>query len=231
MKTNLQIKIINPFKYWLYLIIFSNKDFFGLNETFLLRIFFFGSIFNIFFQKYALFLTPFMLLFIGIYCIYPFLKKSEIKFLIYILIISIITIIIEAIGTSTGLIFGNYIYGETLGFKVLNVPLIIGLNWVIVILGTTYISTKLIKNKFFAAIGAGLLSVIFDFILEPNAIKLDYWRWQDNIIPIQNYISWFFITFAFSFVYLNFFKVRDTKKAGWSMIYQTIFFAVLLIIY
>jgi putative membrane protein len=33
-------------------------------------------------------------------------------------------------------------------------------------------------------------SVLFDLLLEPAAIALGYWQWQNNQIPLQNYLSW-----------------------------------------
>lgn len=40
----------------------------------------------------------------------------------------------EILVVSYGIIFGNYKYGEILGYKVLGVPLIIGINWCILTL-------------------------------------------------------------------------------------------------
>lgn len=228
----LQLKLIKPASYYLYRIFISNEEIFGLKEIFLLRIFIFGIIFNLIpaTREFAQALSPLMLLIIGLFTIWPEIKNYETKFFAYLLIIFFTTIAIEAIGTTTGLIFGQYYYGQVLGFKVFEVPLIIGLNWVVVILGSTYLASRVTKNKFLLASLAGLIAVFFDFFLEPNAIKLGYWTWPNNIIPLQNYVAWFFITFAFSFVYLQFFRLRETARAGWCMVYQIGFFAVLLLI-
>ena len=40
----------------------------------------------------------------------------------------------EAIGVNTGLLFGTYEYGANLGFKIFGVPLIIGVNWTVLII-------------------------------------------------------------------------------------------------
>ena len=40
---------------------------------------------------------------------------------------------VELLGVNTGLIFGNYNYGDGLGFKVLGTPLMIGVNWLFLI--------------------------------------------------------------------------------------------------
>jgi putative membrane protein len=54
------------------------------------------------------------------------------SFYIFILTCFIIGICIEIIGTHTGILFGNYAYGNTLGAKVMNVPIVIGINWFVV---------------------------------------------------------------------------------------------------
>ena len=46
---------------------------------------------------------------------------------------------VELIGIKTGLLFGEYSYDTALGFKLLDVPLIIGLNWVIIVVASSSI--------------------------------------------------------------------------------------------
>ena len=46
----------------------------------------------------------------------------------------------EIVGVEYGFIFGEYSYGNALGTKFLGVPLIIGLNWCILVLMTGFIS-------------------------------------------------------------------------------------------
>ena len=47
------------------------------------------------------------------------------------LIIFFIGMISEILGVNYGLIFGDYVYLDNLGFKVLGVPVLIGVNWII----------------------------------------------------------------------------------------------------
>ncbi len=58
---------------------------------------------------------------------------SERKNLTGILVFSLIAFLIgygsELIGVHTGALFGNYWYGANLGLKLMEVPLIIGINW------------------------------------------------------------------------------------------------------
>ena len=51
------------------------------------------------------------------------------SFGIFVVSVTLIGYWIEVIGVHTSLIFGDYAYDTTLGFKVLDVPLMIGINW------------------------------------------------------------------------------------------------------
>src|SRR5258708_3871140 len=51
------------------------------------------------------------------------------RFLLFILIVFVSGFTAEWIGVHKHWLFGNYYYGKTLGFQLLDVPLIIGLNW------------------------------------------------------------------------------------------------------
>lgn len=136
--------------------------------------------------------------------------------------------VIEVIGASTGLIFGVYYYGEGLGLKLLNVPLIIGLNWIIVVAGASLISEKLISTKF-KYILTGLLAVIFDLVLEHIAPTLDYWHWKDGIIPFKNFVSWFFIAVILHFAYDKLSNQKLSNLFLINLISQFLFFVVLLL--
>ncbi len=139
-------------------------------------------------------LTPFALLLTGILAVYCAFPKNKRKIFFYVLAIFLFTFIIEAIGVNTGLIFGKYDYGNALGLKLFGVPLIIGFNWALVILGTTGISSRISKNVLIISVFTSILAIIFDFFLEPVAILLNYWNWHGNSIPLQNYLAWFLIT-------------------------------------
>src|SRR5574343_124233 len=56
-------------------------------------------------------------------------------FIIFSILILLFSFIIEMIGTNTGLIFGEYTYGRTLGIKLWNTPLLIAVNWFVLVYG------------------------------------------------------------------------------------------------
>jgi len=116
---------------------------------------------------------------------------------------------IEVIGVNTGQIFGDYIYGTALGIKLWATPLLIGVNWLILVYSTgVFLETFNFKSKWlFSALGAGILLGI-DFLIEPVAIKFDYWSWFEGVIPIQNYLGWY----IFSYCLFLFFSASNFNK-------------------
>jgi len=131
--------------------------------------------------------------------------------------------IIEVIGVHTGVIFGKYFYGYTLGFKVLSVPLVIGLNWFIVVFSVGgYLRSLLKSSKVLRTILGAFILVGLDYFIEPVAVKLGYWAWDGNIIPFQNYVGWFFVSLAMMAFY-NYYNFKKTNP-----VYKTLFIAQLL---
>jgi putative membrane protein len=140
-------------------------------------------------------LTPFTLLLTGGVTLLFSSFKGNSKLILWSLIVYIVTFSLEVMGVKTGYVFGSYTYGNVLGFKLLDVPLIIGFNWVIIILGAIGIASRIHKSFFQIALLTGTFAVLFDIMLEPVAIKLDYWNWNKGYIPLQNYYAWFGIAF------------------------------------
>jgi len=182
-------------------------------------------------QKLMILLTPVTLLITGVIVLVYSYQNSANKFLIWSALTYIITFILEVIGVKTGLIFGEYSYGSTLGIKLFEVPLIIGFNWVFVILGSISIARLITGNIFLSTIISAVIASLFDLILEPVAIRLDYWSWSAGIIPLQNYFAWFVIALvsAFGFIYFN---VKIISKISLHyLLIQFVFFVALLIFY
>lgn len=100
---------------------------------------------------------------------------------------------VEAIGTKTGLLFGSYYYGSSLGVKVFETPLLIGVNWLVLAYGATAIVRSVNALKRWVPFSASALMVLFDVFLEPVAIKTEMWGWAWNKVPMQNYLMWFVV--------------------------------------
>lgn len=172
-------------------------------------------------------LVPFHLLLMLMLLILSHHGKNN-DFKLFLLVTYLAGYFIEVIGVSTGYIFGAYQYGETLGVKLADVPLMIGINWVILIYSTGVTIRYLeIQNHVVRALIGAIFLVCMDILIEPVAIRFDYWSWTDLNIPFQNYVAWF----AFSFCMMLFFFARKFRKqnpaAPVLLISQLIFFIVL----
>ena len=151
-------------------------------------------------KSYFLSLSSYNLLLSFIIVIVSSQVKS-LRFYIFILFVFLTGYFVEWIGVHTHYLFGNYKYGSNLGFKILDIPLIIGVNWVVLILVSHSISLKIVQHNIFTPIIASLLMVGLDFLIEPVAIKSDYWSWENNQIPLYNYVCWFLISLLIHIVY------------------------------
>jgi uncharacterized membrane protein len=107
---------------------------------------------------------------------------------------------LEVIGVATGLLFGEYQYGATLGLKLFHTPLVIGVNWLILIYCSMVIAGRFMEPLYFRAIVAGSMMVIYDIALEPVAIRLDMWSWSGGAVPLHNYLAWFVIAVALGYL-------------------------------
>lgn len=141
-------------------------------------------------------LTPFSLL-LSLALLLAFHAGWSLRFILLGLKIMTAGFLVEVVGVQTGLVFGSYSYGDTLGIKVEQTPLIIGVNWFMLIYCVSVI-TGHFRLPYLARITAGAaLMVIYDLALEPSAIRLDMWTWTDGTVPFHNYIAWFVISLVF----------------------------------
>jgi putative membrane protein len=136
-------------------------------------------------------LVPFNLLANAVIIIY-YQKERNIYYWLVMLLVMLVGFWIEVVGVHTGIVFGIYWYKTTLGYKFLEVPLLIAVNWLIVIFTTSALVAPLRMSKWLKVLLATFLTVGLDVLIEPTAIKLDFWDWQNGIVPLQNYLGWFF---------------------------------------
>lgn len=147
--------------------------------------------------------------------------------------------ILELLGVSTGRIFGQYFYGNNLGFKLADVPVIIGLNWLMLCYVSMHVTSlifkKLIKktniNPIIEIALSAFLMVCIDILIEQVAPQLDFWYWKGNVIPLQNYTAWYIFAFAFMFVYHQLELPLQNKIAPWLYAFQLLFFTGMNLFY
>ncbi|MGG9960097.1 carotenoid biosynthesis protein [Ferruginibacter sp. SUN106] len=169
--------------------------------------------------------------------------EKNTSFWIFVLITAAIGIAVEVIGVNTKLLFGDYIYGSVLGPKIKNVPLIIGINWVIIIyccgvsvhtllvkaidkVSTETATPPMALKAVSVIVDGATLAVFFDWLMEPVAVQLGYWKWADEI-PFYNYLCWFIVAMALLAVF-HFLKFnKQNKFAVHLLMIQVMFFLLL----
>ena len=123
------------------------------------------------------------------------MDKSDLKKLIpFFVIVFCAIFFIEVLGVKTGKLFGEFEFGDSLGPKLWETPIIIGVNWLILLYCATIIASGYTKNRYFISFLVAVLMVVFDFILERPAGYLDMWEWTRKFIPMQNFLVWFGIS-------------------------------------
>lgn len=178
-------------------------------------------------QPYFMKMVPFHLLLMFAIIIYTYVGDVK-RLLLFVSGVFLCGWLVEVLGVHTGKIFGSYYYGNTLGYKIAAVPLLMGVNWVILIfsIGQMVKSFK-IRNSILASLIGALMLITFDFFMEPVAMKFDYWQWDWHQIPLQNYIAWFIV----SIILLKFYYalgLKQQKYIGAAMFTaQLVFFVVL----
>lgn len=173
------------------------------------------------FTPYTLLLTCFVFLIHS-----PIADK---KFIFAFFSIAFLGFIVEVIGVKTGLIFGKYSYGTGLGYKFLNVPLIISINWAMLICAGIIVVSRIFANKITVLGVAALLVTLIDLLIEQVAPKLDFWQFEGGLPDLHNYLGWIGVAFFSSYFFFPTIIKGNHKVSLIILILQIIFFTSLFI--
>ena len=178
-------------------------------------------------KEFFLRTSPFAILitFILLVLNYDFKQKGFISALISIISIGFL---VEFLGVNYDLFFGSYEYGDNLGYKIGGVPIIMSINWLVLIFLTGSFAEKIIPNSLpLKVLFASLLMVFIDVFLEICAPKLDYWKFNDEIVPMSNYNSWFIISAICLYIYFRLIKDKEHTLSTNVLVIYFAFFGLL----
>jgi len=131
---------------------------------------------------------------------------------------------VEIIGVKTGLLFGEYYYGENLGAKFMEVPYLIGVYWAVLSFITAAIGHRCFAKPLPSALLGATLMVFLDVFIEQLAGEFDFWHFKDEIVPLQNYVTWFVVAFLLQYLLLKSFRVKDFRYSLHLFLSQLAFF-------
>lgn len=169
--------------------------------------------------------TPMHLLLMGVLLFIA--SRAELpRFALWAAITAVVSFWAEWFGVHTGLLFGEYSYGRVLGPRALDIPLLIGLNWMLVLSGACTIAFRYSPTSVVAVLFAAGLATVYDYILEPVAIRLGYWSWRSPEIPLYNYFCWALLAAAFALSW-KILRLRGNLFAAGLFVIQLVFFILL----
>jgi bisanhydrobacterioruberin hydratase len=155
--------------------------------------------------------------------------EIDFKTIMVIAITAVSGFLIEVAGISTHLVFGTYAYGTTLGLKIFETPLMIGVNWALLVFASGSVVHPLKIPVPLKILSASLLMVLYDLIMEFAAPVLGMWSWAEGKVPVRNYIAWFIIALTFHSLYKILRIKTNSSLAIPVLICQVVFFFVLII--
>jgi len=161
-------------------------------------------------------LTP-LYLFLNFLIILLCLKDQKIRILKGISVPFILGFITEVLGVNFGLIYGSYTYGENLGLKIFEVPLIICINWSLLTIVSADVGKFITRNKGLRILSGALLMILLDFLIEISAPRFDFWVFKDGIVPLSNYFGWFLVA-SISHWWYQSFKINTNSKISYHII-------------
>ncbi|MEY3835470.1 MAG: hypothetical protein RI989_898 [Bacteroidota bacterium] len=189
---------------------------------------FFGIIGVYFLPDWFLPATPITILVSAIVVFLRYEKYRSSRVIAFV-VIAIISYLIEVYGVKTGNLFGTYTYGNNLGWKLFDVPLIIGVNWAVLIMVAQQLTTHYIEvnNRFLSAISVATIMTTFDLLLEVLAPQFDFWSFTNvNYAPFENFVAWFVVSFCFGLYSYSHFR-NPNKTAVLYGAAQLAFFMIL----
>lgn len=143
---------------------------------------------------------------------------------------------VEAVGSRTGLPFGNYGYTQVLGWQILGVPIVVALAWAmfgwLALLAAQHVGGR----RRGVLLGAAVL-VAWDLFLDPQMVRAGAWVWRETAgpslheIPVLNSLGWFIVGLGMVALLLRLVppaRVERPDDLGWLLLGWTIFSETLL---
>ena len=151
--------------------------------------------------------------------LHAYIALGSARFVKFVSIALITTIIVEIIGVKTGIPFGAYEYDPArLGPTLFQVPLLIPFAWFMMLYPSWLVVNDLVKAKIPAVLLSSLLMASWDLYLDPQMVNEGYWTWfisgaPSREIPVSNFVGWF-ITAAIIFTLVSRFVGEPKSDAS-----------------
>jgi isopentenyl-diphosphate delta-isomerase type 1 len=113
-------------------------------------------------------------------------------------ILGALAVTLESIAILTGFPYGHFGYSELLGYRLFGLaPWTVAFAWTPLLLAGWVISSRLLEHSSawpLRIILTALITVVFDLVLDPGAVRLGFWRYDDGGlyygVPVSNFLGW-----------------------------------------
>lgn len=171
-------------------------------------------------------IIPYALL-LSVYLLGLYHERYSVKDIVVFFEIALMGFFVEVVGVNTGAVFGRYVYGDALGPKVLDTPLLISLNWLFLTYAAYSVSQRVSGLWFVQVLLTPTLLLLYDLVLEQIAPLMDMWSWENSVVPFKNYLAWWVIGLVFTFS-LRFFRVESKNPLALILFFTQFLFFVIL---
>lgn len=139
------------------------------------------------------------------YYLYRWLGAS--KSLLVISLLSVLSLLVEALAVATGYPYGGFRYSDALGYRVLGlVPWSIAFAYLPLLLGSAALASRLFGSDWLRfGVGGSLVLLGVDLVVDPAAVAGGLWIWEDAGVyygvPLGNFIGWLLTGFLYSTIF------------------------------
>ena len=107
-------------------------------------------------------------------------------------------VLVEAIGLATGYPYGEYRYGDVLGPRLLGVPFLVPLAWLMMAWPSWVLAARLARRPVARVAVAAAVFAAWDVVLDPQMVQAGYWTWAHprpglpgiDTVPLTNLGGW-----------------------------------------
>jgi uncharacterized membrane protein len=120
------------------------------------------------------------------------------------LLVGCAAVAVEAVGLATGFPYGRYTYGDVLGPRLLGVPFLVPLAWLMmawpswVLAGRLTRPVRAARRPVVRVLTAAAVFAAWDVVLDPQMVQAGYWTWAHprpglpgiSAVPLTNLGGW-----------------------------------------
>lgn len=136
---------------------------------------------------------------------------------------------IEVLGVHTGFPFGDYYYTDLQGWRLAGVPLLIGVNWVLLSYAVAVTLRPLIQKDYVFVVAGSAAMTLLDVLLEFFAVRQRLWVWQGRDYPgWENFAGWFGVSLVLQGLFLYLIPDAFNRLARYYLLVLLLFLGVQL---